>query len=52
MRTYLTQSVLNVVVQNPIPTKNRQLVLYDSNSTWYVDGFLKLVKARDDLTDL
>ena len=37
-RLYLSKSVDNVVVQKPIRTKIRQLILYISNSIVHVDG--------------
>jgi hypothetical protein len=37
---YLTQSVFNVGLQQPIPTQIRQLILHISDSEGSVDGFV------------
>jgi hypothetical protein len=39
-QVHLTQSVFKVVLQTPIPTQIRQLILHISNSTGKVDGFV------------
>ena len=40
VHTYLPPSVSNVVLQESIPTRIRQLILYIGNSQDYVDGFV------------
>jgi hypothetical protein len=39
-RSYLTQSVLQVVLQKTIPRQIRQLIVYISNIEEQVDGFV------------
>ena len=40
-RSYFTQSVYKVVLQKATSVKILQLILYLSNSTGYVDGFVE-----------
>ena len=45
--SYLTQSVLKVVLQKAIPTQICQLILYISNSKGYADEFVgELTSAK------
>jgi len=37
---YITQSIFKIVLQKSLPTQIRHLILYTSNSTGYVDGFV------------
>ena len=41
VRTYLTHSVFNVVLQKSISAQIRQLILYISNIEGYVDGSVR-----------
>ena len=40
VRSHLTQSLFNPILQKSILTKIRQLILYISKSKGYVDGFV------------